>query len=149
MFNKIKQKINEGFTLIEILIVVVIMGILAAVAIPTYFKYVERGYASDARVQIKNLVENQKLFRSENDDFAETVKELNDDGYGNVPQSTLDKWDFTFNLTYDEKTGILGGDISAESKDKMGGGAGKPMMYNLEDGSFSGYGTNKELGSSD
>ena len=38
----------------------------AAIAIPTYFKYVERGYASDAKVQMKNILENSKLYYSEN-----------------------------------------------------------------------------------
>ena len=45
---KKNNRMLKGFTLVEILIVVVIIGILATVAIPTYFKYVERGYASDA-----------------------------------------------------------------------------------------------------
>ena len=54
--GKKKNKFLEGFTLVEILIVVVIIGILATVAIPVYFSYVERGYASDAKVQIKNIL---------------------------------------------------------------------------------------------
>ena len=147
MFKNIRRKINEGFTLIEILIVVVIIGILAAVAIPTYFQYVQRGYASDAKVQIKNILENSKLYYSENDEFPETVQTMNAEGYANVPESTLNKWEFTLDLTYDETAG-LSGTVTAESKDEMKGGAGKILMYDISTGNFTGYGTNTPLSGS-
>lgn len=40
---------DSGFTLVELMIVVVVVGILAGVALPTYTGYVQRGYRTDAR----------------------------------------------------------------------------------------------------
>ena len=42
-------KTHRGFTLIEVMNVVAIVGILSAIALPSYNEYIRRGHRADAR----------------------------------------------------------------------------------------------------
>ena len=56
------MKKNRGFTLIEILIVMVVIGILAAIAIPSYQNQLIRGSRSNAQALIMDLANKEQFY---------------------------------------------------------------------------------------
>ena len=65
------NKNAKGFTLIELMIVVAIIGILAAIALPQYNKYVARTQVAEAFALLGPVKQALTLYHQENGDFPD------------------------------------------------------------------------------
>ncbi len=86
---------NKGFTLIEILIVIAILGIIAAIAYPSYLDSVVKARRSDARTALLDLSQRIERFYSENNTYTGAAAAV-----GGTPQMSDENWyQVTINVT--------------------------------------------------
>jgi type IV pilus assembly protein PilE len=84
--NMMKQMTNKkGFTLVELMVVVGIVAILVALALPSYSRYIRKANRGEAQQLLMNWANNQEIWRANDSDYA-TV--------GEIALPTHDKFDF-------------------------------------------------------
>jgi type IV pilus assembly protein PilA len=71
-----KLSTKKGFTLVELMIVVAIIGILAAIAIPNFIKFQARSKQSEAKTNLKGMFQAMKSFYAERDGYGTNLQSV-------------------------------------------------------------------------
>ena len=76
------MKHQRGLTLIELMTVMAVVGILAALVVPSYLDQVRRGRQASAKSMLHEVLQHSERFYSENNTFTDDMEDL---GYGAGP----------------------------------------------------------------
>jgi len=92
---------KRGFTLLELLTVVAILGILAALAVAAYYQSRSRGYEAVAICYMNSWVPAQELYLQKYGHYADAQDQLAEGGLGvlYIPRSNMPPYDFSINST--------------------------------------------------
>ncbi len=96
MFNK------KGFTLVELLMVVIIIGILVTLAVPNYYRSVERAKGGKAKAAMDAIRKAELQYRAFNDTFVGESGSMSDLQNYDLPNDLVaagDDADWTYGVT--------------------------------------------------
>ncbi|MGB5739464.1 MAG: type IV pilin protein [Woeseia sp.] len=119
------QKYTRGVTLMEVLIVVVIVGILTAIAYPNYQQYVARAKRTEAKAALLQIATNQERHYLQNNSYTTDMRNLGFSTAGNHP---TDSGAYIVNVDAADAN-----DFSATATYQLGGDeAGKCLTFSID-----------------
>jgi general secretion pathway protein G len=133
--HPVVRALRRGFTLIELMVVLVIIGVLAALIVPNVLDRTDDARATAAKADINNLMQALKLYKLDNQRFPSAEQGLealvNKPTVGNVPPNwrryldklPADPWNRPYQYIFPGVKGEV--DIFSLGADGQAGGDGK------------------------
>lgn len=95
-----KSKINQGFTLLELMIAIAILGILTSIAYPSYTDYVRKGHRNDGQAILLDAANRQEVHYAKNATYTNDFTKLNlptasPEGYYTITIPSADATSYT------------------------------------------------------
>lgn len=126
---------SSGFTLVELLVAIIILGILAAIAIPSFLSPIAKAKRAVAKTQIRGVNTAQTAYRLENPHFATSFNDL---ALGSLSGTTASS---TADYTY-----ILNGNVALDGNQALVTATSKDSTVKGEAGGTIAYpGSNNQL----
>lgn len=118
------QRSQSGFTLIELMVVIIIMGVLVAIGLPYFISRTANAKQSEAQQQISSVNKAQLVYRSERNEFSDSFDEL---ALGTLSGNNVAN---TPNYSYQIVAGVTTAAIGATAKDtSLRGYYGAALQY--------------------
>jgi type IV pilus assembly protein PilA len=74
--SKLQKQACQGFTLIELLVTIVVVGLLSAVALPSYLNQASKARSSEPKAALGTVNRSQQAYRLENNTFSSALSNL-------------------------------------------------------------------------
>lgn len=107
-----KKKADKGFTLVELLVVIVIIGILTAIALPSFLNQTAKAKQSEAKQNVSTVIKAQQSLRTEQARFTTSLDDL---ALGTLSTANASTTNYDYSITSADPT--IDTTVQAQSKD--------------------------------